>query len=231
MVPKETIEGLLDALRKHMEYHKLSGKSSKGPNLTGGAVALLRRSVSNTPEPSMGPSWSPPEDQINSSSSNKSLGNKSTTKDTGNFGSNSDNIKSSNSSKNSNNTKSNSGRSGTGSSGSSSDNSVQKKTTNTHGNNEDSSSNYGTGVHVPKIIGGTSGIVNADDRINVAGCLPYECRDYNWQLEYSSNQHGLSWHTLHRCIANTGPNIVIIRTTEGEVLGGYATQSWVTNGE
>jgi len=94
----------------------------------------------------------------------------------------------------------------------------------------ESRDSYG-GVHVPKVIGGSSRILTIDERINVAAGLPYECRDYNWQLEYSSNMHGLSWHTLHRCIANTGSNIVVVRTTEGEVMGGYCTQSWIPNGE
>ena len=224
MVPKDSIEQLLDTMRVYIEHHKLNGdnRSKHGPNLTGGAVTMLRRSVSMSPEPTMGPRWLP---QDNSAPVGVLEREEREKKSSGNGNSNSRrNSKNEGSKVNSNG----------GSSGGSGSGEIEKekKTQMEEESNIDvarDSISYGGGVHVPKVIGGTSRILDSDDRINIAAGLPFDSRDYNWQLEYSSNVHGLSWHTLHRCIANTGPNIVVVRTTEGEVMGGYATQSWVAN--
>jgi len=220
LVPKDTIEHLLDTMRVYIEHHKLSidKRSKRGPNLTGGAITMIRRSVSLSPEPSMGPMWRPGgEDEIflleEVDKSKEGQRNREKME------------------------KEEERRSSLSAVGEERDDESRESITST-GTGLDvtrdsvasfSGGGVGVGVHVPKVIGGSSRILTSDDRINIAAGLPFESRDYNWQLEYSSNIHGLSWHTLHRCIANAGPNIVVVRTTEGEVLGGYATQSWVAN--
>ena len=58
MVPKDTVEDLVDTLRVYIDHHASENArrstGQTGPNLTGGAVALLRRSISTSPEPRVG---------------------------------------------------------------------------------------------------------------------------------------------------------------------------------
>ena len=204
LVPKLEVESFLDSMHRFIEQQREASScrskrhlGARSPNLTAGAVDLLRRSATNTPEPSR-----------MYTEASMALGGKSM------FMSNLHSRKST----------SIESRSST------------KEITSAAGDSAEARPrkaelrNFAS-VHVPKVIGGISRMLTNDDRINVACALPYDLRAYNWQLEYSSSVHGLSWHTLHRCIAKTGPNIVLIRTTEGEVLGGYASQNWRTNGE
>lgn len=203
LVPKLSVEDFLDTMNRFVEQQqqsmvKNSKKSSmaSSPYLTAGAVGLLRRSISESPEPSS------MYTQFSYSGMNKlgaavakriSRGKEILDR-----------------------------RSSSGDKSAKNSKSLPRPP---------AILQMHSSVHVPKIIGGISRMLSNDDRINVASALPYDAQAYNWQLEYSSNIHGLSWYTLHRCIAKTGPNIVLIRTTEGEVLGGYASQTWKPNGE
>lgn len=206
LVPKLEVEAFLESMNLFIEQQReASSRRSKrhletrSPNLTAGAVDLLRRSTNNSPEPSR---------MYTQASAAFVRGGMPVAKL---FSGSRKNM----------NTKS----------GASVDESSSAAGGGTETRLQKAKLRNLASVHVPKVIGGVSRMLSNDDRINVACALPYDSRAYNWQLEYSSSVHGLSWHTLHRCIAKTGANIVLIRTTEGEVLGGYASQNWRTNGE
>ena len=204
LVPKLEVEAFLDSMNRFIEQQREASLcrskrhlGARSPNLTAGAVNLLKRSTNDSPEPSRMYT----EASMALGGRNMPVSNLR--------GRNITNIKS---------------RSSVDTTKSAAGGGAE-----THPRKAELR-NFAS-VHVPKVIGGMSRMLTNDDRINVACALPYDLRAYNWQLEYSSSVHGLSWHTLHRCIAKTGPNILLIRTTEGEVLGGYASQNWKTNGE
>jgi len=44
-----------------------------------------------------------------------------------------------------------------------------------------------------------------------------------WELLYSSNQHGQSYHSLLMRAAGRGPALVIVRDKQGHVFGGFAS--------
>jgi hypothetical protein len=88
----------------------------------------------------------------------------------------------------------------------------------------------GRSLHTPLLIGGKSNILKTADCLDIESVLPHGQRGYNWQLSYSSSIHGLNWITFHRCIELAGSNLLIIRTTKGEVIGCYASEQWVPTG-
>ena len=50
--------------------------------------------------------------------------------------------------------------------------------------------------------------------------------DYKWKLLYRSSEHGYSAESFHKCCDNKGPTLVVIKSREGWIFGGYTTQSW-----
>ena len=50
--------------------------------------------------------------------------------------------------------------------------------------------------------------------------------DYNWRLLYRASEHGYTAKSFHECCDDKGPTLVIIKSSEGWIFGGYTTQSW-----
>ena len=50
--------------------------------------------------------------------------------------------------------------------------------------------------------------------------------DYKWKLLYRSSEHGYSAESFHKCCDNKGPTLVVIKSREGWIFGGYTTESW-----
>ncbi len=50
--------------------------------------------------------------------------------------------------------------------------------------------------------------------------------DYKWKLIYRASKHNFSSLSFHKCCDDKGPTLVIIKSTEGWIFGGYTTQSW-----
>ncbi|KAJ0409762.1 hypothetical protein ATCC90586_001075 [Pythium insidiosum] len=90
---------------------------------------------------------------------------------------------------------------------------------------EQESSLYG----LPTLLGGTADeILSASSPIvpKLEAYLPMRCRGYDWQLLYSSSQHGSSLHTLLRKVRGYSSSLVVVETCDGEVFGGFATECW-----
>lgn len=60
--------------------------------------------------------------------------------------------------------------------------------------------------------------------------LPYSIRDYYWDRVYNMNIHGDSFHTVLQKCYGYKHSIMIVRTSEGHVLGGYASEEWQVYG-
>ncbi len=50
--------------------------------------------------------------------------------------------------------------------------------------------------------------------------------DYQWKLLYRSSEHGYTAKSFHEYCDNKGPTLVIVKSSEGWIFGGYTTQSW-----
>ena len=51
--------------------------------------------------------------------------------------------------------------------------------------------------------------------------------DYEWRLIYRASEHGYSTKSFHDyCDYNKEPTLIVIKSSEGWIFGGYTTQSW-----
>ncbi len=50
--------------------------------------------------------------------------------------------------------------------------------------------------------------------------------DYKWKLIYRASEHEYSAESFHQYCDNKGPTLIIIKSSEGWIFGGYTTQSW-----
>ncbi|XP_072024141.1 MTOR-associated protein MEAK7-like [Amphiura filiformis] len=55
--------------------------------------------------------------------------------------------------------------------------------------------------------------------------IPHSCRG-QWRYCFSSQTDGASFATMVRHISKQGPVVMIVRDTDGNVFGGFASQSW-----
>lgn len=56
--------------------------------------------------------------------------------------------------------------------------------------------------------------------------LPLSTRFCPWYLAYRINTHGVSLQTFYRQLADQGPSIVLIRDSNNNIFGAFATHSW-----
>ena len=54
--------------------------------------------------------------------------------------------------------------------------------------------------------------------------------DYQWRLIYRSSEHGYTGKSFHEYCDDKGPTLIMIKSSEGWIFGGYTTQSWSGNG-
>ncbi len=50
--------------------------------------------------------------------------------------------------------------------------------------------------------------------------------DYKWKLIYRTSEHGYKGESFHKYCDNKGPTLIVIKSSEGWIFGGYTTQSW-----
>ena len=50
--------------------------------------------------------------------------------------------------------------------------------------------------------------------------------DYKWKMIYRASEHEYTSKSFHECCDDRGPTLVIIKSSEGWIFGGYTTQSW-----
>ena len=49
---------------------------------------------------------------------------------------------------------------------------------------------------------------------------------YKWKLLYRASEHDYTTRSFHECCDDKGPTLIVIKSSEGWIFGGYATQSW-----
>ena len=53
---------------------------------------------------------------------------------------------------------------------------------------------------------------------------------YGWMLIYRASEHDYTASSFHEYCDDRGPTLVVIKSSEGWIFGGYTTQSWSENG-
>ncbi len=53
---------------------------------------------------------------------------------------------------------------------------------------------------------------------------------YKWKLIYRSSEHGYTAYSFHKYCNNKEPTLIVIKSREGWIFGGYTTQSWSGRG-
>ena len=54
--------------------------------------------------------------------------------------------------------------------------------------------------------------------------------DYNMKLIYRSSEHGYTAESFHEFCDDKGPTLIVIKSIDGWIFGGYTTQSWSGDG-
>ncbi len=54
--------------------------------------------------------------------------------------------------------------------------------------------------------------------------------DYKWKLIYRASEHDYSGCSFHEYCNDKGPTLIVIKSSEGWIFGGYTTQSWSKKG-
>ena len=55
--------------------------------------------------------------------------------------------------------------------------------------------------------------------------------DYKWKMIYRASEHRYTTQSFHECCNYIqGPTLIVIKSTNGCIFGGYTTQSWSGNG-
>lgn len=52
-----------------------------------------------------------------------------------------------------------------------------------------------------------------------------------WELLFSSAQHGHSFNALLMKVLDAGPTLLLVRDKQGHLFGGFASESWHKNGQ
>ena len=50
--------------------------------------------------------------------------------------------------------------------------------------------------------------------------------DYKWKLLYRASEHDFTSKSFHGYCNNKGPTLIVIKSSEGWIFGGYTTESW-----
>ena len=55
--------------------------------------------------------------------------------------------------------------------------------------------------------------------------------DYKWRLIYRTSEHGYTANSFHKYCDDKGPTLIVIKSSEGWIFGGYTTRSWKCDNE
>eukprot|EP01062_Namystynia_karyoxenos_P026636 TRINITY_DN20634_c0_g1_i1.p1 TRINITY_DN20634_c0_g1~~TRINITY_DN20634_c0_g1_i1.p1 ORF type:complete len:296 (+),score=60.30 TRINITY_DN20634_c0_g1_i1:83-889(+) len=71
--------------------------------------------------------------------------------------------------------------------------------------------------------------LHEDDRAVLARHLPQALRHHAWHLAYSTDRDGWSVQEICRRTYSLGPNVLAVRTCDGELLGAFSTVGYAPN--
>eukprot|EP00746_Dinoflagellata_sp_MGD_P120924 gnl/MRDRNA2_/MRDRNA2_56269_c0_seq1.p1 gnl/MRDRNA2_/MRDRNA2_56269_c0~~gnl/MRDRNA2_/MRDRNA2_56269_c0_seq1.p1 ORF type:complete len:393 (+),score=47.55 gnl/MRDRNA2_/MRDRNA2_56269_c0_seq1:92-1270(+) len=71
-------------------------------------------------------------------------------------------------------------------------------------------------------------VLTSELREEISAYLPVALRFRQWNLAYSPRRHGVSINTFYRM--QNGPNVIIVRDTNGGTFGGFAMEPWRSSG-
>lgn len=77
------------------------------------------------------------------------------------------------------------------------------------------------------LLGGESAILRTKEVVaRLEETLPETLRGYNWKLLYSLEQHGANLGTFYARTQFDVQTLLVVQTSKGDVLGGFATAPW-----
>ncbi|TFJ88666.1 hypothetical protein NSK_000235 [Nannochloropsis salina CCMP1776] len=77
--------------------------------------------------------------------------------------------------------------------------------------------------------GHQSEILNKKDVEELDSLLPTMYQGYSWNLRFSLDKDGSSFQTFYRQVKSVSPTILVIRSKENEVFGGFTTTPWAVH--
>eukprot|EP01059_Diplonema_ambulator_P012974 TRINITY_DN23466_c0_g1_i1.p1 TRINITY_DN23466_c0_g1~~TRINITY_DN23466_c0_g1_i1.p1 ORF type:complete len:510 (+),score=136.27 TRINITY_DN23466_c0_g1_i1:44-1531(+) len=63
-------------------------------------------------------------------------------------------------------------------------------------------------------------------RVEIAKLLPFTLKRCNWIRTFCSIEHGSSLRTLYEVCHGKAPNLLVVRTVDGNLVGGFSMQAW-----
>merc|ERR1712137_987160 len=75
----------------------------------------------------------------------------------------------------------------------------------------------------------TGRVLTSDLQSEIIGQLPMWCRYREWHLAYAPYKHGVSMQIFYR--HQDGPNVIIMKTLQGQIVGGFAASRWCQSSE
>lgn len=84
----------------------------------------------------------------------------------------------------------------------------------------------------PMLLGlapGEASLLAPADIAALLSHLPSRCHGKDWRLLYSTSQHGYSLPTLLNRARGNGPTLLLCLTSDGHVVGGFASRDWSGN--
>ena len=77
----------------------------------------------------------------------------------------------------------------------------------------------------PSVLFTDSKIIDRDFDSSLAQWTGYK----SWKLIFRASEHHFSSKSFHRHCDNKGPTLIVIKSTQGYIFGGFTTQSWNTS--
>jgi len=83
-------------------------------------------------------------------------------------------------------------------------------------------------LRTPKLLKSEKGSILSSDQLDVIHrALPVRHYNKDWDLVYSSREHGISLATLYRSVgSNIEETVIVVQTSKGQIFGGYASERW-----
>ena len=78
----------------------------------------------------------------------------------------------------------------------------------------------------PKLVGGTSRLIDMADLVWLNMTVPVVPRPTTWSAVYLSHRDGKSFQKMVHCIRNMANTLLLVRDTKGHVFGMYCGDEW-----
>jgi hypothetical protein len=82
-----------------------------------------------------------------------------------------------------------------------------------------------------KYINKDSSIINSEQALKIKSYFPDAKQNFKLQNIYNGSRDGWEFETYKQKVFNQGPTLIILKTTEGAICGGYTSKDWDGSGK